>query len=197
MHVLLSYHGMCFSVALDGEKAEICHLDSLCMTGAWGRQLITMLHPQVIWPSPIGWRMVSADWLPTSGHMTAALHDVKGSLSPHLLLRWLRMNTGTWHLSLSLCFYPPFSLSLSITMHTRTHIHTPTHTHTSRQTQMQAADAIIYCNRGEWLEGLSWSSASIPQKPRHLITEAGLSWGLKRERQREMLVGTDIQGRVY
>ncbi len=138
-----------------------------------------MLCLQVIQPPLIGLRMVSADWLSTSSHMTAALHDVKHFLSSHLLSRWLRMNTGTWHLS------PPLSLSLSLSCSLSSFLSPSSWTHTHTNTQMQAADVIIYCNRGKWLGGLSWSSESIPQKLRPLINEAGVCYRLTRKTDTE------------
>lgn len=71
------------------------------------------------------------------------------------------------------------SLSHSIITHTHAHPqHTNTHTHSHK-----AADVIILCNLGEWLERLSWSPGSILQKPRHLITKWGHWLGLLRENQ--------------
>lgn len=72
-----------------------------------------------------------------------------------------------------------FPLFLTPSSHTHAHPqHTNTHTHSHK-----AADVIILCNLGEWLERLSWSPGSILQKPRHLITKWGHWLGLLRENQ--------------
>lgn len=60
-----------------------------------------------------------------------------------------------------------YSRPLSLYSHPPAHTQMQTHKckHTDANTQMQA-DVIIYCNRGVWLEELSLSSGSIPQKLR-------------------------------